>query len=40
MKPDTQNDTKRVVVNVDKMQAFVITNRAGMVINAGVNSKN
>ena len=31
---------KRVIVNVDQMQAFVIINNDGMVINAGVNAKN
>ena len=40
MKQDTQNDTKRVSVNVDQMQAFVIINIVGMMINAGVNAKN
>ena len=40
MKRDTQNDMKRVSVNVDQMQAFVIMNNARMMINAGVNAKN
>ena len=31
---------KRVNANVDLMQAFVITNNIGMMINAGVNVKN
>ena len=39
MKQDTQNDIKRVSVNVDQMQVFVIINNAGMMINRGVNSK-
>ena len=40
MKKDTQNGMKRVKVNVDQMQAFVIINNVGMMINAGVNAKN
>ena len=40
MKQDTQNDMKRVSVNVDQMQAFLIINNFGMMINAGVNAKN
>ena len=36
MKQDTQNDMKRVNANVDQMQAFVIINKVGMMINAGV----
>ena len=40
MKKDTQNGMKRISVNVDQMQAFVIINNAGMMINAGVNAKN
>ena len=40
MKQDTQNDMKRVSVNVDQMQAFVIINNVGIMINAGVNAKN
>ena len=39
MKKDTQNGMKRVKVNVDQMQAFVIINNVGMMINAGVNAK-
>ena len=31
---------KRVNANVDLMQAFVIINNIGMMINAGVNAKN
>ena len=40
MKQDTQKDMKRLNVNVDQMQAFVILNNTGMMINAGVNPKN
>ena len=47
MKQDTWNSMKRVNVNVDQVQAFVIINNAGviinnagMMINAGVNAKN
>ena len=40
MKQDTQNGMKRVSVNVDKMETFVIVNSAGMMINTGVNAKN
>ena len=40
MKQDTQNDKKRVNVNVDLMQVFVIINNIGMMINGGVNAKN
>ena len=40
MKQDTQNDMKRVSVNVDQMQPFVIINNVGIMINAGVNAKN
>ena len=36
----TQNGMKRVNVNVDQMQAFVIISNVGMMINAGVNAKN
>ena len=39
MKQDTQNVMKRVSVNVDQMQAFVIINNDGMEINTGVNAK-
>ena len=40
MKQDTQNGMKRVNVNVDQMQAFVIINNIGMMIKAAVNKKN
>ena len=40
MKQDTQNDMKRVSVNVDLTVVFVIINNVGMTINAGVNAKN
>ena len=40
MKEDTQNDMKRVSVNVDQMQMFEIINNVRMMINAGVNAKN
>ena len=40
MKHDTQNGMKRVSVNGDQMQAFVIVNNVGMIINAGLNAKN
>ena len=40
MKQDTQNDMKRVSVNVDLTVVFVIINNVGMMINAGVNAKN
>ena len=40
MKQDTYNGMKRVSVNVDQMQAFVIISSDGMVINASVNAKN
>ena len=40
MKLDTLNEMKRVTVNVDQMQAFVIINNARMMINSGVNAKN
>ena len=40
MKQDTWNDIKRVSVNVDQMQVFVIINNFGMMINAGGNTKN
>ena len=36
MKQDTQNSIKRVSVNVDYMQAFVIIGNVGMMMNAGV----
>ena len=40
MKQDTQNDIKLVSVNVDYMQAFVIINNVGMMINAHANARN
>ena len=40
MKQDIQNGLKRVSVNVDQIQAFVIINNVGSMINAGVNAKN
>ena len=39
-KQDTQNGMKLVNVNVDQMQVFVIINKGGIMINAGVNAKN
>ena len=40
MKHDTQNGMKRLSVNVDQMQSFVIINNIGMMIDAGGNRKN
>ena len=40
MKQDTQNGMKHVSVNAYQMQAFVIMNNVGMMINAGVNANN
>ena len=40
MKQDTQNDMKRVSVNVDLTVVFVIINNVGMMINTGVSAKN
>ena len=40
MKQYTQNGMKRVSVNVDQMEAFVIINNIGMMINVGINAKN
>ena len=40
MKQDTKNDIKRVNVNVDQMQVFVIVNNIGKMINVDVNAKN
>ena len=40
MKQNTQNDMKRISVNVDQVQAFVILNNVGMMINSGKNAKN
>ena len=40
MKQNRQNGTKRVNVNVDLIQAFVILNNAGVMINAYVMQRN
>ena len=40
MKQDTYNSMKRVSVNADQTQAFVIISSDGMVINASENAKN
>ena len=40
MKQDTQNGMKHENVNVGQMQAFVITNKIGMMINVDANVKN
>ena len=40
MKLDLQNGMKRVSVNVDQMQLFVIINNVGIMINVDVNVKN
>ena len=40
MKRDTQNNMKRANVNGELMQAFVLINNVGMMINADVNVKN
>ena len=40
MKQDAQKGMKRVIVNVDLTVVFVIINKVGMMINAGVNAKN
>ena len=40
MKQDTQNSMKHVSANVDQMQAFVIINNFGMMLNAGLNATN
>ena len=39
MQQVTQNDMRRVNVNVDLIQVFVTINNAGTKINAGVNAK-
>ena len=39
MKQNTQNGMKRVNANADQMQVFVIINKVGKKINAGVNAK-
>ena len=40
MKQNAWNGVKCVCVNVDQMQAFVIINNIGVMVNAGVNEKN
>ena len=40
MKQDIQNGTKRVNINVDQMQVFVMINNIGIMINADVNANN
>ena len=40
MKQDTQNGIKLVNANADQMQAFLITNNVGIMMNADVNVKN
>ena len=40
MKQYTQNGMKRVSVNVDQMQAFVLLSNIGMMVNAAVNANN
>ena len=40
MKQDIQNCMKLVSLKVDQMLVFVIINKVGMKINAGVNVKN
>ena len=40
MKQDAQKGMKRVIVNVDLTVVFVIINKVGMMINAGVNANN
>ena len=40
MKRDLQNDIKRVSVNIDQMQLFVIINNVGIKINVDMNVKN
>ena len=39
MKRGIQSGMKRKNVNVDQMQAFVIINNVGIMINGGVNAK-
>ena len=39
MKRDIQQDMKRVSVNIDYMELFVIINNTGMKINADVNAR-
>ena len=40
MKQNTWNGMKRLSVNIDQMQAFVIINNVRMMINAGANAQN
>ena len=40
MKHNTQSDMKGVSVIVNQMQVFVTINNTGMMINAGMNTKN
>ena len=40
MEQDTQIGMKRVSVNVHQMQAFIIINNVGIMINTGVNANN
>ena len=40
MKQDTYNGMKHVNVNVELMQAFVVRNNIGVMINPSVNVKN
>ena len=40
MKQDIWNGMKRVNANADLMVEFVIINKVGIMINAGVNAKN
>ena len=40
MKQDKQNGIKRINVNVDQIQVFVIINNVGMKVNSGMTAKN
>ena len=40
MKQDIQNGMRRVHIDVDQMQVFVIINNVGIMIDADVNVKN
>ena len=40
MKQDTQNGMKLLSINADQMQAFVIIDNIGIMINAGVDANN
>ena len=40
MKQDIQNGMRRVHIDVDQMQVFVIINNVGIMIDADVNIKN